>query len=329
MSFEEYIHYAIKIAKNGNEKTSPNPMVGALLVYKDKIISEAWHKAFGEKHAEKLAIQNLPPQYSNLLKESTLFVSLEPCNHQGKTEACTDLILQSGIRKVVFGAYDPNPLMSGKSIELLRNKGIECIGPLNIDYQEEILKYFRINITKKRPYIILKIAQTADFFMGQKNQEIKISGRESDCLTHKWRSESDAILTTSKTFEIDKPSLNVRYWTGRNPLKFLIGSIRNESINDLNAFKNFIQIKSDPETALRDVFINLYESHRIGRFMIEAGPTFVAKVISENIWDEARVITNTKFYLKKGLQTPYFKGRISQQFMLGNDEIKIVSNTMN
>ncbi|HKL39773.1 MAG TPA: bifunctional diaminohydroxyphosphoribosylaminopyrimidine deaminase/5-amino-6-(5-phosphoribosylamino)uracil reductase RibD, partial [Cryomorphaceae bacterium] len=215
----------LKLAQNGFGRVAPNPMVGCVIVKNDVIIGEGFHRAFGEAHAEVNAINSV--KNSDDLKQSTLYVSLEPCSHQGKTPPCADLIIQSGIPRVVIAQSDPNPAVSGKGIEKLSEAGIAITTGVLEESAKELNRRFRTFHEKKRPYIILKWAMTADGYMDSVRKADKqgifwISSPETKKLVHKWRSEEGAILIGKRTLEVDDPSLDTRDYFGKNPLRVVL-----------------------------------------------------------------------------------------------------------
>ncbi len=328
MIHDQYMDYAIKIALRALGKASPNPLVGALIVYKDRILSEGWHVAYGQDHAERMAINNVKQEDKYLLSECTLYVTLEPCNHFGQTPPCTTLILNSGIKKVVYGCLDPNPLMSGKSIQYLRQNGLTVEGPVLEYLCKKLIDSFAININSKRPYIILKWAQSSDFFLGINNQNVKISNAYSDILVHKWRSKVDGICTSYNTWKVDKPKLNVRHWAGQDPKKFVLTSDINH-YNELNEFQLvYFPIYNTNIQSLAESLKSIYEDHRIGILFVEAGPTMLSKLINENLWDETRIITNKNLKLQKGLKSPIINGKIISKTSILNDEVVILKNEL-
>lgn len=221
---ETYIKRALQIAKNGLGFTRPNPMVGAVIVYNNTIIGEGFTSAYGGNHAEVNAINSVKDQ--NLLKKSTLYVTLEPCSHHGKTPPCSDLIIRKEIPKVVIGCIDDNPQVAGKGIAKLRDSGCEVIVGILVDECKAHHKRFFTFHNKKRPYIILKWAETKDGFIAPKTKDdqkpVWITNQYSRQLVHKWRAEEQAILVGTNTVLEDNPSLTVRDWTGENPFRVVL-----------------------------------------------------------------------------------------------------------
>ena len=223
---EQYMRRCIELAHMGFGATVPNPMVGAVIVHQGKIIGEGYHCKYGEAHAEVNAVNSVEDK--SLLSESTLYINLEPCTHFGKTPPCCDLIMQSHIPRVVIANVDPNPLVKGKGIEKLKNAGIEVTTDVLKAEGEELNKRFFSYYKKSRPYIILKWAQTGDGFMdivrhpSQHLKPVWITTEEARILVHKWRSEEQAILVGTNTVFLDNPKLNVREWTGKDPIRILV-----------------------------------------------------------------------------------------------------------
>lgn len=298
----------LQLAQYGVGYVAPNPMVGAVLVYDDRIIGEGYHHHFGEAHAEPNAINSV--LYPELLKEATMYVSLEPCSHYGKTPPCADLIVNSGISRVVIGTLDPNPKVSGRGIEILRNAGIQVIVGVMEKECRELNKRFFIFQEQKRPYILLKWAQTQDGFIDRKRRDntespLQISNTITKQMTHKMRSENQAILMGVNTVLLDNPSLTVRDWTGKSPVRIAIdrqgriptnfnlidGSVRTiiftEILRKNEHNLEFVKINFD-EHALPNILQNLFEQN-IHSFMVEGGASILNIFIKAGLWDEANI----------------------------------------
>src|SRR5690606_25029239 len=223
---EKYMLRCIQLAKNGLGTTYPNPLVGSVILHKNKIIGEGWHYDTGLAHAEVNAIASV--NEAKLLKDATIYVSLEPCSHFGKTPPCADLIIEKGIKKVVIGSTDPNPKVAGRGIKKLMEAGCEVIvGILENECNELNKRFFKFH-SKKRPYILLKWDATADGLNRRKNEKrnetkpVWITNEFSRQLVHKMRAEEMAILVGTSTVLQDNPSLTVRDWNGENPLRIVI-----------------------------------------------------------------------------------------------------------
>ena len=235
----QWMQRALQLAEYGRGSVSPNPMVGCVIVHNDEIIGEGWHRNYGGPHAEVRAVEDVEKRNNgHLFSEATAYVTLEPCSHTGKTPPCADLLVSKGIKKVVVCNGDPNPLVSGRGIRRLEDAGIEVVQGILSEQGEKLNKRFFKSFREKRPYIILKWAETADGFIAEENgKSVQISGEFSGVNVHKWRSEEDAILVGYNTALNDNPTLNVRHWEGRNPIRVVLD--RNLRLpKTLNLFDN-------------------------------------------------------------------------------------------
>lgn len=326
---EKNISYCIHLAQRGLGHVSPNPMVGAVLIYNHQIIGQGWHQYYGGPHAEKNAIDNaIELGNEDLISESTLYVSLEPCNHFGKTPPCTQLILKYNIKRVVFGTFDPNPTMAGKSITNLIQQGIEVLGPILKNKCEQLIQMFRINILHTRPYVILKYAQSADFFISNWDKPTKISNLYTDILVHKWRSESDGILIGRTTLQTDNPMLNNRHWYGKNP-KIIIWTTQNQFIkSDYKVFDHsenpILTSQITHEYTLESILKSLYLEKKLGIILVEGGSKVLNGFIESGFWDEARIITNTKLRIQNGIAAPIIQGKLIKSGQLLYDKIQYI-----
>jgi diaminohydroxyphosphoribosylaminopyrimidine deaminase/5-amino-6-(5-phosphoribosylamino)uracil reductase len=283
---EKYMYRCLELAKKGQGYVAPNPMVGAVIVHEGKIIGEGFHRKYGESHAEVNAIRSVKNQ--ELLKHSTLYVNLEPCSHYGKTPPCAKLILEKQISKVIIGQEDPDPKVSGRGIKMLQDAGIEVgVGVLK-QKCEELNKRFITFVTQKRPYIILKWAQSSDGFidkireLNDGRKPVQFSNDFTKILVHKMRAEESAIMVGSRTKQLDNPLLNVRYWFGNDPVK----------------------IKADSKKPLPDLLSELYEKG-LQSLIVEGGATLLQSFIDEKLWDEARIEVSP-IQLNEGVKAPYF-----------------------
>lgn len=298
----------LQLARQGGGYTAPNPMVGAVLVCDDVIIGEGYHHRFGEPHAEPNAINSVVDK--DLLKLSTLYVNLEPCSHYGKTPPCANLIVSSGIPRVVIGTLDPNPKVAGSGVEILRSAGIEVTVGVLEEECRKLNKRFFIFQEQKRPYVLLKWAQTRDGFIDRKRTDISeppllISNNITKQLTHKMRSENQAILVGANTVLLDNPSLTVRNWTGKSPVRIAIDrqgripenfNIKDGSIPTLIFTEKsqpdrknveYIQIEFNAEN-LKTILQKIYERN-IHSLLVEGGATILNSFIDAGLWDEANV----------------------------------------
>ena len=355
-----YMRRCLQLAELGRGNVLPNPMVGAVLVYNDRIIGEGFHQQFGGPHAEVNCINSVADDDKKLIPQSTLYVSLEPCAHFGKTPPCADLIIRQKIPKVVIGCRDPFAKVDGKGIEKLKSAGILTeSGILEAECQELNKRFFYFH-TKGKPYVILKWAQTADGFIaaplndlhgnspmadGQNNHRLKISNQYSNRLVHKWRAEEASILVGTSTALYDDPGLTTRHWAGRSPVRMILDmnlrlparlKVFDRSVRTIV----FNSIKEDEEKDL--LYYRLDDNEEIGRqianalyhlniqsVLIEGGARLHQTFIDEELWDEARVITNKELSLQhdlkehNGLKAPKLKDMVPKEEMtLGSDLIE-------
>jgi diaminohydroxyphosphoribosylaminopyrimidine deaminase/5-amino-6-(5-phosphoribosylamino)uracil reductase len=341
---EKYMQRCIELAGLGLGTVSPNPMVGAVVVFEDKIIGEGYHHKYGEAHAEVNAIEQVISKYSNsseLLKQSTIYVSLEPCAHYGKTPPCADLIIKHQIPEAVVGCRDPFAQVDGKGIEKLKEAGTAVIvGVLEKECQWLNRRFFT-RVQKHRPYIILKWAQTTDgFFAPDDNSQHWITGIESRKLVHQWRSEEDAVLIGKNTAAIDNPQLNVRYGNGKWPKRVVIDRkldlnpnlnifdqsvetfIFNEVKTDIDGKNKYIALEDFERYVPQYILFQLYLQD-IQSVIIEGGAHTLNSFIEAGLWDEARVFTG-KEELKKGIKAPVISGENIGEYSSGNDKLVIV-----
>ncbi|WP_407557664.1 bifunctional diaminohydroxyphosphoribosylaminopyrimidine deaminase/5-amino-6-(5-phosphoribosylamino)uracil reductase RibD [Winogradskyella sp. 4-2091] len=328
-SHETYIKRCLQIAKNGLGITRPNPMVGAVIVYNDQIIAEGFTSAYGGNHAEVNAINAEKDQ--SLLAESTIYVTLEPCSHYGKTPPCSDLIVRNNIPNVVIGCIDDNPEVAGKGIAKLRASGCKVtVGVLKDECKAHHKRFFTFH-NKKRPYIILKWAETSDGFIAplkkDEQKPVWITNQYSRQLVHKWRAEEQAILVGTNTVEADNPSLTVRDWSGDNPIRVVLD--RTSKLNSDYAIFNddakTIRITSETIDFKKPIAIQiatLLHADNINSVIIEGGSQTLQTFIDEELWDEARVfIGKTEF--KSGINAPQFSGDLISETNIKNDTLKI------
>ena len=313
----------IQLAKLGAGNVAPNPTVGAVLVFENKIIGEGYHQKYGEAHAEVNCINNVDEKDKSLIQKSTLYVSLEPCAHHGKTPPCADLIIKNKIKKVVIGCQDIYKEVAGKGIEKLQNAGIEVITGILEKECKDLNKRFFTFHQKQRPYIILKWAQSANGKIGSNNNErILISNDYSNGLVHNWRAEEAAILVGTNTALKDNPSLTTRLWKGNNPVRIVIdkelklpsgSKLFSKETNTVifNFVKNTVEenlnfVKILKENFLQEMLFSLYRLN-IQSVLVEGGAKTLQYFIDAGFWDEARVITNEKMVIENGIAAPEMK----------------------
>jgi diaminohydroxyphosphoribosylaminopyrimidine deaminase / 5-amino-6-(5-phosphoribosylamino)uracil reductase len=332
-----FMQRCIELARLGTRSAYPNPLVGAVIVHDNKIIGEGYHQRYGEAHAEVNAVNSVKDK--SLLKEATIYVSLEPCAHFGKTPPCADLLVEHQFKKVVIGCIDTFSEVSGKGIDRLKTNGIEVrVGVLEEECRNLNKRFFTFH-EKKRPFIILKWAETVDGFI-DKNRNSSTSGinwitqAETQTLVHKWRSEEHAILVGTTTAINDNPSLTVRNTKGENPIRVLIdrnlkvkieAAIYNAESRTiiLNAVKSeekgnlkFIQLD---DFSIKSIVNTLYEE-KIQSIIIEGGEKTIQHFIDESLWDEARVLVG-KISFKEGLKAPALSFRPESQTDFYGDKI--------
>jgi diaminohydroxyphosphoribosylaminopyrimidine deaminase/5-amino-6-(5-phosphoribosylamino)uracil reductase len=341
-----FMQRCLDLAALGLGKVSPNPMVGAVIVHDDKIIGEGYHQQYGQAHAEVNAVNDALAKYDNageLFKQATIYVSLEPCAHYGKTPPCADLLIKHRFAKVVIGCRDPFDKVDGKGIEKLQAAGIEVVVGVLEDECKWLNRRFFTRVEKQRPYVILKWAQTSDhFFAPDDNKQFWITGLESRKLVHQWRGEEDAILVGKNTVLADNPKLNVRYGEGPSPKRVVIDR-RLELKSDLNVFDQsvetliFNEVKTDVEgknkyIALEDfdryvpqyILYQLYLQD-IQSVIIEGGAYTLNTFIAAGVWDEARIFTG-EATLTGGIKAPKINGIIAEEIPSGTDYLQILYN---
>ncbi len=335
----------MQIAKNGIGTTRPNPSVGAVIVYQNKIIGEGFTSPHGENHAEVNAINAV--ENKSLLKEATIFVTLEPCSHFGKTPPCADLIVKHQLKQVVIGCLDSNSLVAGKGVSHLENAGINVIvGVLETECRMHHKRFFTVQ-ENKRPYIILKWAETKDGFVApitkNENKPIFISNTYSQQLVHKLRSAEHAILVGTKTVLADNPKLNIRSWSGENPIRVVLDNTlripKNSNILDGSAktiiitsakdknivsSKNLIFEEIDFSKNIAKQVCEVLSKYQIQSLIVEGGTQTLQTFIDEKLWDEAMVfVGNTSFV--KGVKSPIITKEFKEEF-IENDILKRYTN---
>lgn len=322
---------ALQLAEIGRGSVSPNPMVGCVIVHNGVIIGEGWHKKYGDWHAEVNAVNSVKDK--TLLAEATAYVTLEPCSHFGKTPPCADLLVKHQLKKVVICNHDPFPLVAGRGIQKLLEAGIEVVtGVLEEKGRQLNARFFTV-VEKNRPYIILKWAETADgFIAGENFEQIKISNALSHKLSHKWRSEEDAIMVGTNTALHDNPRLNVREWTGRNPVRIVVGSRKATHQTappapDGGALVDGITLNlPDVDSIIAKLMLITPPSGAAGlqSIIIEGGTQLLQSFMEAEVFDEIRVFRSQK-QLKKGILAPVLPKNItiiSRKNLLG-DELTI------
>jgi len=332
---ELFMKRALELARLGSGYVSPNPLVGCIVVHNGIIIGEGWHKKYGEAHAEVNAIESV--QDKLLLKESTVYVNLEPCSHSGKMPPCADLLIKHQVKKVVVSNLDSNPLVSGNGVKKLRSAGIEVVTGILENEGRELNKRFFAFMEKQRPYILLKWAETSDGFIAKENHDSKwISNEYSRQIVHKWRTEEDAVLVGSKTAIHDNPELNVRDWSGRNPVRVVLDRFlrlsdtlhvfdRSQKTLCYNVLKheehpNLSLVLVEERNFIQNVLEDLYK-RKIQSVIVEGGATILQFFIDAHLWDEAKVFVSDKSF-GKGIKSPQLTGNLIGQESVFNDTVR-------
>lgn len=322
---EKYISRCIDIAKNGLGATAPNPMVGCVIVHDSNIIGEGYTSPYGEAHAEVNAINSVKDK--SLLKEATLYVTLEPCSHFGKTPPCSNLIIDHGIKNVVIGCVDDNKKVSGQGIAKLKEAGCNVtVGVLENDCKEHHKRFFTFH-NKKRPYIILKWAETADGFIAPLHKKVKqpvwITNQYSRQLVHKWRAEEQAILIGTNTVLEDNPSLTTRDWKGKHPIRIVLD--KNKTLSkDFKVFDDNAKTILIKESSADNICNLLYKAN-INSVIVEGGAKTLQLFMNSGLWDEARVFIGQSDF-REGIKAPKCKGQLIDEQQLLDDTLKIYVN---
>ena len=322
MNDERYMRRCFELAKKGLGYVAPNPMVGAVIVHDGKIIGEGFHRKYGEAHAEVNAVNSVEDK--SLLKESTIYVSLEPCSHWGKTPPCAKLLIESQFKRVVISNLDPFPEVSGRGIKMLRDAGIEVVTGILEKEGYEINKRFFTFHTKHRPYIILKWAQSNDgFIAGKDGKQVMISTEETRRTVHRWRSEEMGILVGSNTAILDNPSLTVRYWHGKNPTRIVLDrelKVPKESkifdnsaptllftTKEATGYPDNVRIiqmnTCQQRFDMEEVMTELY-NHKIQSVIVEGGKQILESFLKLHLYDELRIETNKNLMIGEGIEAP-------------------------
>jgi diaminohydroxyphosphoribosylaminopyrimidine deaminase / 5-amino-6-(5-phosphoribosylamino)uracil reductase len=345
MTHKFFMQQTLVLAKKGWPYVAPNPLVGCVIVYDDKIISQGYHQKYGQAHAEVNAINTLPTNIQP--KDCTLYVTLEPCSHFGKTPPCADLIIAKGFKTVVVACKDPNPVVSGRGIKKIQEAGIEVI--INVLEKEarELNKHFITFFEKKHPYFILKWAQTADGFISRlplpiNKNDNKITGIQAQKVVHQLRSEVMAIMVGKNTVLNDNPELTTRLVNGKSPIRLFIDKNLEvpDTFNIYNAETKtivFNGIKESTEKNHQFIKINFSENIltqvseklialNIQSVLVEGGTFLLQDFINQNLWDEVLIFENPNLIFTNGVKAPVFK-HINSFEWIENDKLFSQSNT--
>lgn len=334
-----FMRRCFDLARLGAGHVSPNPMVGAVLVHEGRIIGEGWHQRWGEAHAEVNCLRSVATENQHLIPYSTLYCSLEPCFHVGKTPPCVDRILEHRIPRVVMANVDPNPKVAGQSIMKMRAAGVEVETGVLSDEGAALNRSFFHWIEKKRPYVVLKWAQSADGFLGRTGERTPVSGPWVQRLVHRWRSESDAILAGTTTVRTDNPKLDARLYGGRNPLR-IVFDLEKKISAEYNVLDDsietwvfgpartghFTRTQFFPATGKVELTALLEELYKANRtiLFVEGGANVLTQFLENGLWNEIRLIENNT-RLGGGVKAPGLPVGLEHQeaFLLGPDSIRI------
>lgn len=334
------------LAYLGIGQVSPNPMVGAVLVHEDRIIGEGWHQRYGQAHAEVNCLASVKEADRHLIEKSTLYVSLEPCCFHGKTPACTDLVLRSKIPKVVIAALDETPEVAGKGVNILRAAGVEVVEGVMADNLFKPSDFRNTFVSKKRPFVQLKFAQSVDGFIGTQGKQVWLSNQFSQVLVHKGRAIFDAILVGTNTALTDNPSLTIRHWFGKSPLRVVLDRNReipfsnhifdgevptwvvteNRGSSDVDRSNlRFVEIDFGKE--LLERLLSLLFDHNISSLIVEGGAFTIQQFLDKGLWDEAAIF-NTPIRLGTDITAPIPIGQKIATHQLGEDTLTILRNPL-
>lgn len=346
---EKYMQRCLDLAEIGRAEAHPNPSVGCLILYDGKVIGEGYTSPYGGNHAEVNAVQAVLSTYGSqeakrLLAASEVYVSLEPCAHHGKTPPCADLLVEYKPGKVIIGCLDPSEKVSGKGVERLQRAGIPCeIGVLG-EKAKWSVRRFMTQVTKSRPYVILKWAETADGYFGSSDLQQKwISNPATKQWVHKWRSEEDAILVGKNTALIDNPSLTVREWSGKNPLRVLVDKhlevpleykifdssaetlVFNAERFDLKKNVRFIELENFDLYLPQNILYQLYLLD-VQSLIVEGGAKMLQSFINAGMWDEARVFSTPEKW-GEGIKAPEIRGEVIEENQIADNTLTVMKNS--
>ena len=335
-----YIQRCFDLARLGHGKASPNPLVGAVIVHKDRIIGEGYHAYFGGPHAEVNAIASVIDK--SLLSQSTIYVSLEPCHHHGKTPPCVDALLRYGFRNVVISVTDPNPRVMGQSIKKLKAHQVAVETHVLEEKGKQVTSYFLTSFVKKRPYIILKYAKSSNNMIGISDRQIWITNPYVKRLVHKWRGDVSAIMVGTNTALIDNPQLNNRLYFGNSPLRIVLDRqlkltpssnllsdglpsliITEQENSPINKSSTCEYLSLQFDDKLLANILSYLNDKGLTSLIVEGGAGLLNSFIEKNLWDEARVFTgNDPIRGDKAIPAPIINGQLAQTVQLGNNRLE-------
>lgn len=331
----KYMARALELAALGLGKVSPNPLVGCVVVHDDQIVGEGFHESYGSAHAEVNAINSVEDQ--SILPECDVYVTLEPCSHFGKTPPCADMLARKQVKSVYFSCYDPNPLVAGNGQRKLKDANILAESGLLETESRFLNRRFLTFHEQRRPYIILKWAQTSDGFIARKNFDSKwISNEASRNLVHQWRAEEDAILVGTNTAKHDDPRLNVRGWEGDDPVRIVIDKkleldkglslfdksqptlVYNTQESRSDEVLEYVRVEGDfLQGILEDLF-----NRKIQSLIVEGGTSMLKSFIDSELWDEARIFKSNNSF-GEGISAPEIEGHLIDQRSIESDQLEV------
>ena len=341
MSDKLYMKRALDLARLGDGSVSPNPSVGAVLVYNNRIIGEGWYQKDGGPHAEVNAVNSVLQNDQQYICKSTIYVSLEPCCIFGRTPPCTSLILKEKIPKVVISVIDKTPGVAGNGLQILKDAGVEVVTGILEKEGKKVSEFRNHFVSTNRPFVILKYAQSKDGFMAKNGKQVWLSNQFSKRLVHKWRSEVDAIIIGTNTARIDNPKLNTRHYFGKSPLRIVLD--RNLSLSkDLYLFDNslptwVITDQKNPPPPQKNIIyhhipfnnqlfpsiLKLLAEHNCTTLIVEGGAQLLSTVLKSELWDEIRILESNN-YLKEGIKAPKIDAQVQYQTKVMGDCLKFI-----
>jgi len=299
---KKYMARCLQLARHGELTTAPNPMVGAVIVHDGRIIGEGWHRCYGGPHAEVNAVRSVLPEDEHLLPQSTIYVSLEPCSHWGKTPPCAELLVEKGFRRIVVGCLDPNEKVAGRGIRRLQEAGAEVVTGVLENECRWLNRKFMTFHTLHRPYITLKWAESADGYIDRRRecaddgQPVHFSSPWTQMLVHHLRATHEAILVGRRTWELDCPSLTTRLWPGHNPKRIVLGSFTKPPAEDVSVVHSLDELCSPTDKT----------TGTVQSVLVEGGAQTLQSFIDADLWDEA-YIERTRVHLGDGIKAPKMK----------------------
>lgn len=332
---------ALQLASKGSGRTQTNPLVGCVVVHRNHIIGEGYHQRYGEAHAEVNAIESVKAHDRYKLPESTVYVTLEPCSHYGKTPPCADLLIANRIKRVVIASVDPFIEVQGRGIQKMQDAGIEVVTGILLEESAYINRRFFCNQTKQRPYVILKWAECNNGYIAEDSgKPTVISSPLASLLLHKWRSEECAFMIGKNTWLADNPQLTNRYWPGKNPLRIVTAPLNKHSVSSRfcesdspclwiseqhelgSDIKPGVSVLTHNPRDLKNVLSILYSEYKVGSLVVEGGARLLQSFIDTNLCDEVRVFVSQKRALSGGVKAPQWDrvgARKVQSTSIGTD----------